>query len=77
MKTNLETDDKSNLYSCCLGGKTDRRVLSYVTQIILSLIVITFCIVQLTIDDSAERVSIYLPLICSILGYFLPHPSIK
>lgn len=62
---------------CCTNGMTDKRVLIYCTQVAFGLIVMLFCITQLYIDDRCDRTSIYLPLLTSIIGYFLPSPTMN
>ncbi len=76
-KIEIEDLELENHYDCCIGKKTDKRVLIYLTQVGFGISVMTFCAAQLFIDDSCDRTSIYLPLLTSVLAYFLPSPSLS
>lgn len=75
-KMALEDIEVKNTYKCCFLGTTDKRVLTYITQVLFALVVLTFSIVQLHLNNSScEATGTYLPLITSIIGYFLPAPT--
>lgn len=73
----MEDIEIENTYKCCMGGSTDKRVLVYISQLSFSLIVLGFCAIQLIRKDDYESTSIYLPLITTILGYWLPSPKLN
>ena len=47
----------------------------YITQVSLSLIMVTFCIAMISINNTAESRSVYLPILTSIIGVWLPQPQ--
>ena len=47
----------------------------YITQVTLSLIMITFSIAMIAMDNTAESRSVYLPILTSIVGVWLPQPQ--
>lgn len=62
--------------SCC-GLIVDKRILLFISQFSISLLIIVFSMYQLHIDDSCERQQIYLNLITLMVGIFLPSPQVK
>ena len=76
-KIDMENIEAENNYNCCMNGTTDKRVLVYISQLIFSLIVIGFCIIQLIRKDDYESTSVYLPIIMTILGFWLPSPKLN
>ena len=47
----------------------------YITQVSLSIIMITFCIVMIAIDNRSDTRAVYLPILTSIVGVWLPQPK--
>ena len=47
----------------------------YVTQISISLILIIFCIAMIATDNTSDTRSVYLPILTSIVGVWLPQPT--
>lgn len=47
----------------------------FITQISLSLIMIIFCISMISIDNTSDTRAVYLPILTSIIGVWLPSPS--
>ncbi len=47
----------------------------YLTQVSLSVIMIVFCITMIAMDNTAESRSVYLPILTSIVGVWLPQPQ--
>jgi hypothetical protein len=58
----------------CLCGETDHRLVVFTTQIAFGLLSSGFFMYQ--ISRGADS-GVYLPLLTSILGYFMPSPSFK
>jgi hypothetical protein len=48
----------------------------YITQVTLSIIMIGFCIAMIAQDNTADTRSVYLPILTSIVGVWLPQPQI-
>ena len=71
-KQQHELNDK--WVSCCLTA--DRRMVQYITQVVLLASTMGFCIAKLTVLDSCESHP-YLGLLTLILGVFIPSPSPK
>ena len=47
----------------------------FVTQISLSVVMVGFCICMIAIDNTADSRSVYLPILTSVVGVWLPSPS--
>ena len=47
----------------------------YLTQISISLILIIFCIAMIATDNTSDTRSVYLPILTSIVGVWLPQPT--
>lgn len=62
--------------SCCF--KIDKRVLVFSSQLIISIIILIFSMVQLIGEHgNCEGSAPYLTLISTLIGYWLPSPTIK
>lgn len=83
-KIMIEQDEHAhkitNLYTCCCGGSTDRRLLTFLAQLGLSSLVMIFCIYKLSVEDSCSchpnnnHNTFYSGVLMTILGIFLPSP---
>ena len=47
----------------------------FVTQISLSVVMVSFCICMIAIDNTSDIRSVYLPILTSVVGVWLPSPS--
>jgi hypothetical protein len=67
-----------NQYSCCLSNRTtDKRLLTYISQLVIGSCTMIFCGVQLLRNVNNNEVTVvYLPILTSVLGYFLPNPTL-
>jgi hypothetical protein len=61
--------------SCCLV--TDRRMIVFISQLVIGLSVISFSFVQLIRQDQCESNQLYIGLVTMIIGIFLPSPRVK
>ena len=71
-------NDIENQYETCAcwgNGKTDRRLLEFMSKFIVLLTVLLFSCTMTAIGDGDKN--IYINLIVMILSIFLPSPSIK
>lgn len=62
-------DHTENILSSCCGGSSDKRLITILTQILVSLIVLIFACVMLIIKEGDS--GIYLSLITSCMSYWL------
>ena len=68
-----EKDFKNNVWrSCCF--RLDKRVLLFWVQFFISLLVLLFCLYQITALRSCEAQSPFLAILSSILSVWLPTP---
>ena len=58
--------------SCCLT--MDRRALSFFTTLGISLIIISFCIVQLLSAESCEETNTWIALLMFVIGIWIKSP---
>ncbi len=70
----IEIENKKNEWNVCCS-KSSSVFIKYVVQVLISLIVLIFSIVQLSMDDKRDK-SIYISLISTILGLFVPAPTL-
>lgn len=70
--TTIEREQKkdaiTNTWVCC-SENVDRRLLQYLVQFFIAIVVLTFCAVKLA--GSCENTEVYLVLFSSIMGYYL------
>ena len=59
------------------GSDFDKRFLKFVSQVFVSVGVISFCMVQLVRNNDCESQQEYISLLTLIVGIFLPEPSFK
>ena len=60
--------------SCCF--RLDKRVVVFSSQLLISLMIISFSLFQLTKNDTCEHQQIYIGLLTMILGVYLPQPRV-
>jgi len=64
-----------NLYrSCCL--QMDKRFVLLIMQITITLIIVIFSIFKLVLTADCPTTNVYIALISTALGYWLPRPSL-
>ena len=74
----FEVEDKkldTTWKSCCLV--LDKHFTQYITQMMILLLIIIFCIVQLTLKDDCNNQRAYVGLLTFIVGILMPQPKIK
>jgi hypothetical protein len=68
----LHEEDKSqNLMHSCCGGYSDKRLVILLTQVSVSILVLSFSGGMLAISDEPNDKAIYMSLISSTLSYWL------
>jgi hypothetical protein len=65
-------DPNEQWSGCC--SKTDSHFLKYLVQVIISLIILIFCIIMIVIKDGVTC-EVYFSIVSAILGIFSPSPS--
>ena len=72
----MENKQQENIWQAsCL--KLDRRCLIFCNQVFLGLLLTTFSMYKLSKDVSVEEQMVWLSLLSTITGIFLPSPNIK
>jgi len=69
-KTELE-----NFWRSCSGCIIDKRSLTFFTTLCISLIIIAFCIVKLSLTTSCEETNTWLALLMFVIGIWIKNPS--
>lgn len=64
-------DHTENLYSSCCLGTSDKRLVILLTQVAVSVLILSFSGVMLTISDDPTDKAIYMSLLSSTLSYWL------
>ena len=70
----MQEDDKS-WKSCCLV--MDKTAVLFFAQLVITLIIMTFCIVQLARGVPCEDKTYYTSTITLLLGVWVPQPKLK
>jgi hypothetical protein len=68
-----EMEIENEYLGCC--SKTDKRLITFITQVLFGLIIIIFCIYQ--IINKADNLEIYFALLSSIFSTFIKAPSLS
>ena len=71
-KNNPET----KIWFCCKKGKTDSRLLHFLTTVFFSLFIMIFCIIQI-LRLPNENSQPYISLLTLVFGIFIPAPRVK
>jgi hypothetical protein len=74
----VDRDDKENdniWRSCCLV--VDKRMIVFISQLVIAFAVISFSFVQLARSEDCESNQLYVGLVTMIIGIFLPSPRVK
>ncbi len=72
-KHKLELEDKQQdvLYQTCCAHTTDKRLLRFLAQFCISLIIVLFCMYRLSTHISCPEQTTYFSLISAVVGYWL------
>ena len=73
---NDDNDDDDNTWkSCCV--RSDKRAISFFSQLSISVLVIVFCLYQLIHLTTCNDQQAYIGLLTLILGVWLPAPAMR
>jgi hypothetical protein len=64
------------LWRSCSGCDIDPRILIFFTSLMISVGVIVFSVVEISLATTCEQTNSYMSLLMFILGVWVPHPSI-
>ena len=67
-------NDIENQHDTCLGGSTDKRLLEFVTKMVVLFCVLVFSCVMVAKHDENQQV--YINLIAMILSILFPSPGV-
>lgn len=72
---------RQTFWKSCGGCIVDRRIMQFFVQVFIGLIVIIFCMIKIfligpTYSCSGEDPSVYFSLLSTIIGFFIPSPSL-
>ena len=68
---------RAETWRCCSNSQVDRRCITYITQVTFGIIMIGFCIFKLSTTNECNETNLYVGLLGSTIGVFLPHPNYK
>ena len=66
-----------NVWFCCKKGRTDARLVHYLTTVVFSFIILMFSITQLLRLPTGPEQNTYISLITLVFGIFIPTPKVK
>jgi hypothetical protein len=64
------TFNRKVYWGCCSGSRIDKRAVQFFSKLLISLMIITFCLFQLHTLDKCDS-DIYLSLLTMILGVWV------
>ena len=73
----LKKTSADNIWFCCKRGKTDARLVQYLTTVVFSFTILIFAIVQLVRLPTGLEQNTYISLITLVFGIFIPTPRVK
>ena len=76
----LDMEEKKNdneWFCCCSNKPTDSRLLKYVFQMLLIMLVVVFCISMLLVNESCEAQATYTGILTLLIGLVLPGPKVS
>ena len=69
---------RETLWKCFFCGSVDKRVVEFTSQFIICIIIMGFCISQLSKGGlGCEEGSLYQSLLTMVIGLVLPNPKMK
>ena len=76
-KNTNDTDFKRRTLwrSGCL--ECDKRAVLYFSQLFMSVLIVTFCVVMMVVNQNCETFSRFSPLLTFMLGIWFPQPQMR
>ena len=72
-----ETNSEKKLWKFCNNETLPRSEVVFVAQMVVILILLTFCILKLSFTNlSCEETSFWFSILSGLVGYVLPNPGI-
>ena len=71
-KDMIENELENKINSCC-SGTSDKRLLVFISQMAITILILLFCFVQ--IARGSDNQEFYFSLVSLILGLYLPSPT--
>lgn len=68
-----DKDGEDKYWRCCSGGIIDNRLLTYIIQVLFSVISLFFCMFKLTTGTVDEDDSVWISIMSAIIGNFMPN----
>lgn len=68
-------EDLSQWNTCCCEQKTDSRLIRFIAQYLILLLVFVFCLTMLYRSETCEDTTGYLSLLSLLLGIIVPSPK--
>lgn len=77
MLKKIEEKEETYMLNSCCSVPSDKRLLIFVSSLMISLIVLVFSCYQLTRNLGCNSDTVYVSLITSILSIWIPSPVSK
>ncbi len=72
-KNEQQNDAKVTWRSCCV--EVDKRVVLFISRLLLTIILMLFCMSQLILQATCEMQTLYTGILMTCMGVWLPSPS--
>ena len=74
-RSQVEWEHKNMWQSCCIT--LDKRATLFFSQLLISVIIVVFCVSMLVYNQDCATFSRYSPLITFMVGVWLPQPQLR
>lgn len=69
--------ERKNMWYCCGYEHIDKRMITYIVQVLISGIVLCFCMFKLSEKNPDSDLTIWVSLLSGIVGNYLPSAQLK
>jgi hypothetical protein len=68
-------ENDPNIYKSCCIGQSDKRLLKFIVQTVISLSLVGFSFYMLSSGVDCSEQAVYVSILTSVLSLWLPSPS--
>ncbi len=72
--TNDQKNDDDNQLNTCCGRTSDKRLLTFIASLSISILIIMLCSYQLITKLDCVSQNVYVGILTLIIGVWCPHP---
>ena len=65
------------MWRSCSGCRIDPRILGFFSSFFISILIIVFSIIKISLSESCEETNTFMALLMFVLGVWMPHPTVS